>query len=439
MKKKKDPMIIRINYLFCLIVIVTAYSCQKKTNTSTIKITNPVKLDNVLNHFVEENFFPFVYARLEDLDGNVIYEHSSVNESLLPDTKVDGDTWIRIWSMSKIVTISVVLDLIEDGILKINDPVSKYIPEFEHLQVAVSNEGKKLTEYEWGNRNNTCPIKLIPNDSIMTILHLINHEAGFYYATTGFPCLDSLVAEQNLPMAKNTDDLIKKMSKLPLVQHSGTDYFYGTNTTVLGIIAERATNKKLNHLVTERVTTPMKIKGLQYRFPSGEKQLPKFTGRDSILREAKRGELDIFGPDVPDYALNHELYLGGEGMVATANGYADFIRMLLKRGKLNGYRFLEKETVEDIYAPHTQKDSPYGYNGYNLWISGDSMRIKEQGEAGLWIGGGYECTYFWADPKRNFVGIIMSQNNEVRSPGYELNDKFRGAVYQQIWADEKKN
>ena len=422
--------------IYLLFLMLTAHSCQEQEEVSTLKITDPTKLDEVLNHFVEENFYPFVYARLEDLEGKVLYEHSSVNENLLPDTKVDGDTWIRVWSMSKIVTISVVLDLIEDGILKMNDPVSKYIPEFENLQVAVSSTGKSLTAYEWGDRANVCPLQFVPNDSVMTVLHLINHEAGFYYATTGFPCLDSMIAAQNLPMAKNADELIQKLSKLPLVQHSGTDYFYGTNTTVLGIVAEKATGKNLKQLVEERVTGPMNIKGLQYRLPTNEKLLPKFTGRDSILREAKRGELDIFGPDVPDYALDHELYLGGEGMLATADGYADFVRMLLKRGELNDYRYLEKETVEDIYAPHTQKDSPYGYNGYNLWISGDSMRIKEQGEAGLWIGGGYECTYFWADPKRNFVGIIMSQNNEVRPPGYELNDTFRGELYKQFWENE---
>jgi CubicO group peptidase (beta-lactamase class C family) len=132
----------------------------------------------------------------------------------------------------------------------------------------------------------------------------MNHEAGFYYATTGFPCLDSMVAEQNLPMAENTDDLVNRLSQLPLVQHSGTDYFYGTNTTVLGIVAERATGIKLQQLVAERVTNPLGIKGLQYGLPEGQQLLPRFTGRASILREAKRGELDIFGPDVPDYALN---------------------------------------------------------------------------------------------------------------------------------------
>ena len=207
----------------------------------------------------------------------------------------------------------------------------------------------------------------------------------------------------------------------------------------MGLVAERATSKSLKQLVKERVTKPMKIKGLQYGLPVDEKLVPKFTGRDSILRKANRGELDIFGPDVPDYEIEHQLYLGGEGMLGTADGYADFLRMLLQRGELNGYRFLEKETVEEIYAPQTQLDNPYGHDGYNLWVSGDSMRVKEQGEAGLWIGGGYECTHFWADPKRNFVGIIMSQNNEVRPPGYELNDKFRAELYKQLWEYEKKN
>ena len=421
-----------------VIIIITALSCTNKDTVPALQIANPEELDNILNHFVDEGFYPFIYARLEDLDGNLLYEHSIVNEELLPKTTVDGDTWIRIWSMSKLVTISVALDLVEDGIIKLNDPITKYIPEFENLKVAVSNEGKSLPEYDWGNRNQACPIQLVPNDSVMTILHLINHEAGFYYATTGYSCIDSLMAEQNLPTAKNSDDLINLISKLPLIQHSGTDYFYGINTTVLGLVAERATSKNLKELVTERVTEPLNIKGLAYRLPESEEFLPKFTGRDSILREAVRGELDIFGPDVPDYKLDHQLYLGGEGMVATADGYADFVRMLLFRGELNGYRFLEKETVEDICAPHTQLDNPFGHNGYNLWISGDTMKILNQGEAGLWIGGGYECTYFWADPKRNFVGIIMSQNNEVYPPGYELNDKFRGALYRQLWESEKR-
>ena len=417
---------------FCLLVMI----CCDAPSPTSLQIKNPEALDAILNEYVEAGYYPFLYARLEDINGAVLYEHSVVNSELLPDTHIDGDSWIRIWSMSKIVTISLALDLIEDGIIKFDDPVHKYIPEFENLKVAVTAEGKSLTEFEWGKRDHICPVKLVPNDSIMTILHLINHEAGFYYAVSGFACLDSMVAEQNLPKAENSQDLINRMAKLPLVQHPGTDHFYGTNTTVLGLVAERATGQSLQQLVTKRMTEPLKIKGLQYGLPPDQKLLPPFTGRDSILRQAERGELDIFGPDVPDYNPTHPLFLGGEGMLATADAYADFVRMLLNRGMLNGHRFLEKATVEDIYAPHTQLDNPYGYNGYNLWISGDSMRIKRQGEAGLWIGGGYESTHFWADPKRNFVGVIMSQNNEVRTPGFDVNDKFRGALYEQFWETE---
>ena len=114
----------RINHLIYLLLIVCSFhSCSE--DNKAITITDETQLDSILNHFVDENYYPFIYARLEDLDGKVIYEHSSVNEDLLPNTEINGDTWFRIWSMSKIVTISVVLDLIEDGIINIYDPVSK--------------------------------------------------------------------------------------------------------------------------------------------------------------------------------------------------------------------------------------------------------------------------------------------------------------------------
>ena len=418
--------------LFSAFMACTSSSVQE----SEPFVPDPEALDVVLEKYIDEGFFPMAYVRLESLDGTLLYEHGTVNQDLLPGQEVTGDTWFRVWSMSKIVTISVALDLVEDGIMALDDPVTKYIPEFADLQVALSTNGESLLDFEWGNRDGVCPIQLVENDSVMTVLHCINHEAGFYYATSGFPCLDSMVASVNLPKASDSQDLINRLAQLPLVQHPGSGHFYGTNTTILGLIAERATGKTLKTLVEERITEPLQIEGLQYGLPEGVSLFPRFTGRDSILRVAERGELDIFGPDVPDYDPEHILYLGGEGMLATADGYADFVRMLLNEGSLNGHRYLDKETVAEMHAPQTQLDNPYGYNGYNLWIAGDSTRINGYGDAGLWIGGGYECTHFWVDPKRKFVGLIMSQNNEVRPPGYDLNDAFRGALYQQFWARE---
>ena len=403
-----------------------------------IEVPDPDALDAVLDRFVEEGHYPFLYARLEDRDGNVAYEHSVVNRDLLPDAQIDGQSWIRIWSMSKIVTISVVLDLVEDGVLSLEDPVASYIPELSDMQVAVTSDGRSLAELDFGQADPACPFELVPADTVMTVRHLINHEAGFYYATTGMPCIDSALADSNVVTAADSDEFIARLADLPLIQHPGTTYYYGTNTTILGMVAERATGLSLKQLVEERLTGPLGIEGLQYDLPPDAELPPRISGQGGTLRPAYPGELDIFGPDVPDYDPEHELYLGGEGMVATADGYADFLRMLLNHGTLNGTRLLETATVEDIYAPHTQLDNPEGHNGFNLWVTGEPTRTREQGEEGLWVGGGYEGTHFWVDPKREFVGIIMSQIFWINEDGYGRDEAFRGELYRQFWAAESR-
>lgn len=435
------------NYImksFNLIMLIASlclvlHSCKTEQRTSaSLSITNAPTLDSVVNHFVEAGYYPFLYARLEDWDGNVLYEHGATNRELYPDVQMTGDTWFRVWSMSKIITISTVLDLMEDGVLSMDDPVTKYIPEFTSLQVAVAADGSPLSDVSWGNGATACPIQLVPLDSVMTVAHLINHEAGFYYATTGIPCLDTLMAAQDLPKATNTDDFINRMAQLPLIQQPGYNDFYGTNTTILGMVAERATGKSLKQLVTERVTQPLKIEGLQYGLPDGVTLLPRTSGKDGDLREAYDGELDIFGQYVPDYEPTHELYLGGEGMLGTADGYADFARMLLQRGELNGYRFLNENTIVEMSSPQTQLDNRWGYNGYNLWVTGDTIKTLGFGDSGLWTGGGYEGTHFWIDTKRKYVGVIMSQMSFMQLPdNLSINDAFRGALYEGIWKNEE--
>ena len=403
---------------------------------AAVNIPDHDAVDAVIDGFVDDGYYPFIYARLEDRDGNVVYEHSAVSRELLPDAEIDGQTWIRIWSMSKIVTISMVLDLVEDGILSLEDPVTDYIPEFQNMQVAVTVGGSDLSELERGSAASACPYELAPVDTVMTVRHLINHEAGFYYATTSFPCVDAALNDQNVAVAANTQDFIDRLAALPLIQQPGTRYYYGTNTTVLGMVAERATNKSLRQLVEERLTGLLGIAGLRYGLPAGAELLPRVSGRDGELRVAHPGELDIFGADVPGYDPEHPLYLGGEGMLATADGYADFLRMLLNHGTLNGQRFLETATVENIYAPHTQLDNPEGHNGMNLWVPGETMRQRGEGEAGLWIGGGYEGTHFWVDPKREFVGVIMSQMYAVPQGGGGRDGAIRAELYRQFWAEE---
>ena len=424
---------------FLILILIIFCSCDK----SITLIHDSNKLDSIVDKYIDNGSQALLLVRLEDNDGNSIYQYSNKNNTLVPDHEINEKTWFRIWSMSKIVTISLTMDLVEDGILKLDDPVAKYIPEFVNLKVAVSKTGKPLSSYAGGlgvdvlEDDEPCPYQLVENKSEMTVLQLINHEAGFYYSTTGIKCLDNILDSKNLAASKNSNELILKLSELPLVDYPGNKHFYGLNTTVLGLVNVRASGETLENLVKNRITEPMNIKGLQYNRNSDTKLLPVFSGVDSVIRYANDGELDIMGTYVPGYGLENELFMGGEGMIGTADGYADFLRMLLNHGELNGHRFLNESSVKEIYSPHTQLENDYGYNGYNLWITSKLYKEKGYGDEGLWTGGGYEGTHFWIDPKRDFVGLIMTQMFETPKAGHGRDNEIRGEVYTQIFKNEE--
>ena len=439
--------------LFFVAAFLFVLSCQQVEPESTY-FSSPEKIDAIVDEFVANEGFPLLYVRLENEEGRVIYEHDAVNRTFVPEEKINGDTWFRIWSMSKIITISILLDLVEDGLVRLDDPIEKYIPEFKDLKVAVANNGQSLATYarEYFKESSgfsgdylnnvaiseaTCPIRVVDNENTITVLDLINHQAGFYYATTPFKCLNELLAEVDFNAMTTNQEIINAMDKMPLVMHAGTEDFYGTNTTILGFVAERATGKTLDELLNERIKIPLGIKGLRYKKTASIDLLPTFSGKDSLLRKATKGELDIMGANVPNYEKDNQIFLGGEGMIGTANGYADFLRMLMNHGKLNGHRFLDEASVKDMYAPHSQLDNDWGYNGYNLWVTSEKQLELGYGDAGLWMGGGYEQTHFWVDPKRKFVGVIMTQMFDTPPQGMNRDNLVRGAMYQQIFEKEQ--
>ena len=418
-------------FVLFFIFFATFLSCEKPE----IPIDN-TPLDLIVDKYVHSGLSPFFYILIKDRNGNIIYDYSAVNQDILPGETVDKNTLIRIWSMSKIVTITLIMDLIEDKILNLDEPVIKYIPEFKKLTVATNKEGTSLSMVD--SMSKVCLYQEIPMNNDMTLRHLINHEAGFYYATTQNKCINQVIADKKLPRAYDSDDLINKISELPLIQQPGESHFYGTNTTVLGLVAERATGKSLKSLIKDRVTNLLGINGLKYNIDPYEKLLPQITGIDTILRVANDGELDIFGPEFPSYDFKNKVYLGGEGMVATADGYSDFLRIFINNGSLNGSRFLKSESIDEITSPHSQLDNKWGYNGYNLWVTSDTLRKSGWGDEGLWQGGGYEGTQFWIDSKREFVGVVMTQSNMLQKEAHGFYNDFRGELYKQIFDYEKK-
>jgi CubicO group peptidase (beta-lactamase class C family) len=232
--------------------------------------------------------------------------------------------------------------------------------------------------------------------------------------------------------APSREVFMERLAALPLVNEPGTLEEYGLGTTMLGLVLEQATGKSLDDLVAERLTGPLGIEGLSYRLPPDQSLPPRFIGAGEGVRVAQPEELDIFGGSQPAYSGGSDLFLGGEGMVGTAEAYADFARLLLRRGELDGYRLLDESTVAEMTAPHTQLDNDWGYNGYNLWISNGRLSDGTQGPAPLWMGGGYEGTRFWIDPEREIVGVIMTQVHEPPEGGALVDEDLRRAIYAQL-------
>tara|TARA_B100001250_G_scaffold135585_1_gene115992 strand:+ start:537 stop:1862 length:1326 start_codon:yes stop_codon:yes gene_type:complete len=432
--------------LFTGAVVLLFGGCEISPGTTNL-IKNKKELDQILDQYTSNGSYPFLYAHVESIDGEILYQHSSVNKDLFPELEVTKDTWLRIWSMSKIVTITIIMDLVEENIIHLNDPVADYIPEFLGLQVAQSSRGISLSRYtnadfvsaaEVLDKGSSCPIILADTDSIMRVNHLVNHTAGFYYANTKIHCLDSLSYKADITTAVDSKDLINILSSMPLIHHPGERYHYGLNTTVLGLVAERATGKTLQQLVKERISEPFKIPNFQYKLPENKKLIPAVTGRDGYLRIAEQGELDIMGRNVPKYDSGQPLFLGGEGMLATTDSYADYLRILLNDGKQNDHRFLDEKTLKNMFSNIEKKDGHGISTGFGIFITGDILKQHGKGDSGLLQGGGYEGTNFWIDPKRKFIGLLMTQVNQSPDKtglGSGVYDNFRGTLYRSIFSE----
>lgn len=394
-------------------------------------VADPAAVDRIVDEVIEAGGLPFLYVRLENGDGRVLYEHSARNPALMPFA-VDGDSWIRIWSMSKIVTATVALDLVEEGVIGMDDPITKTIPEFAALKVAVGPRGEDLVTTAPEERAELCPLGEAPLERPITVRHLINHQDGLTYPWTGVPCIDEPFRDALLTTSGDSDGLIRKLAALPLVNQPGTEENYGMGTTVLGLVLERATGQSLAELVRERITMPLGIDRLRYGLPEGELLPPRFSGDGGTLKLAEPGELDIFGEAVPFYDPDLPLYLGGEGMIGSAAAYARFLRMILHRGELDGYRVLDEATVEEMVQPHTMTDNEWGHAGYTIWVSNGRRSSGDVGPAPLWVGGGYEGTSYWIDPVNDLVGVIMTQIHDAPPAADNVSEAIGTALYEQL-------
>jgi CubicO group peptidase (beta-lactamase class C family) len=308
------------------------------------------------------------------------------------------DAIFRIASMTKPITSVAVMMLFDRGRLDLDDPVSKYIPEFEKPQVLV--------------RAN--PLQTRPADKEITIRHLLTHTSGLGY--TPSPDIGEIYQKNGIVTGLCTTDLsleamMQRAGSLPIKFDPGKEFHYGMSTDVLGRVVEKVSGKGLDEFVRDEICSPLGMVDTFFTVPA-EKQsrvVAAYIPAESGIEKLELGQrLDYHDtPLSSDYHLECNKYFsGGGGLCSTVNDYMRFCQMLLNGGEFNGLRLLKKTTVKLMTEDQT-KDLPNNF-GFGFTIFPNDANIHEQ-LRGAYAWFGFWSTSFRISPKGDWILITMSQ------------------------------
>ncbi len=403
---------LRLLLVFCLSTWIGPASWSQSLPEATaqeagLSAETLQQIDLVFDQAVERKQIAGVVA-LVARDGKIGYLRAKGYQDVETGTLMTTDSLFRIASMTKSVTSVAVMILVDDGRLKVTDPVSDYLPEFKSPQVLAAGSN--------GQSN------LVPADREITIHDLLTHTAGLTYR---FMAQEPIVnfyrqadicdglTRPNFTLAEN----MRHLAALPLVHQPGSAFQYGLSTDVLGRLVEVVSGQDLETFMRKRIFEPLQMNDTHFDLP-GDKidRLASVyePGPDKLIRRigeepVQKGEL-IYCVTAP-YEGQRGYCSGGAGLTSSATDFARFLQMLLNGGQLNHVRVLKPETVRAITSNQIGDINfllPTGRFGYGFGISGGGD-WDQATAAGSYGWGGFYYTGFWVDPEKKLVGVFMTQ------------------------------
>jgi CubicO group peptidase (beta-lactamase class C family) len=316
----------------------------------------------------------------------------------------------RIMSMTKPIVGTAILMLVEEGKVRITDPVSRFIPELKGLKVAVAQPALGP-----GGPNGAAPEPRcypVPADREITVKDLLTHTSGLVSGT--FSNREN--AKVALKGKEMLADYLPRLGGVPLEFQPGTRWAYSAQAgfdTLLRVV-EIASGQPADQFLKQRIFDPLGMKDTFFYPADGNPRLVTLYRKTATALEKQSN---------PGF-MNGAYFSGGGGLMSTAEDYLQFAQMLLNGGQLNGKRLLAPRTVEvmrSAFVPDTLPGRTPG-EGYGLSVRVVTNPVARntflsQGSFG-WSGA--FGTHFWIDPKEKIVGILMTQtaNQEIR-PDFE--------------------
>jgi CubicO group peptidase (beta-lactamase class C family) len=426
--------IISVSLLVVLLAVTAmAQGLPKASNPEEVGMSSErlAKLTSGLKAEVDKGVIPGAVA-IVLRKGKVAYFEAVGFQDRERQISMSKDSIFRIYSMSKVFTSLAVMMLMEDGKLILVDPVSKFLPELKDMKVGET----RLNEYTGKEE-----LALVPANREITIQDLLRHTSGLTYWPFGKPSLIKAKWKENNPLdyGITLEEMVTRISKVPLCYQPGTTWDYSQSTDVLGRVVEVISGVDFETFIRERITKPLKLNDTGFWAEGADKQ--------ARIAEPQGEPPDGKKPSAIDVTQRPKWLSGGGGMVSTAQDYARLCQFFLNGGILDGVRLVSRKTVELMtsnhlpaniqYAPVLQSQlgptfpSPEVGNGFGL---GFCVRTAaglnpQPGSIGDYCWAGYLGTYFWVDPKEELAGVLMMQ---IRANRNYYRSYMRDMVYQSI-------
>lgn len=378
------------------------------------------RIDEVLTAAVGTGAVPGVVAMAADADG-VVYEGAAGKRSAAADDPITPDTVMRIASMTKMVTTTAALQLVERGLLDLEAPVADYRPEFADLPVLTGFDGDVP--------------QLRPASVPATVRHLVTHTAGFAYWIWDAD-IDRYEQVTGTPnVMPGTIDVFKA----PMVFDPGTRFEYGINVDWLGQVIEAVSGLTLDAYFLEHITGPLGMANTTARMT------PEQRANSTPIHV--RGEDGTWIATDVDWAQQPDYWGGGHFLYSTPRDYLRFQRMLLGCGTLDDVQILDRATVAAAFTnqigaldfpatmptahPELSADVALGPGlkwGFGLLLNPVQLPGMRAAGSGSWSG--LFNTHFWVDPASGLTGAIYSQTLPfVEAPAVQLYVDFEAALY----------
>ena len=319
------------------------------------------------------------------------------------------DAIFRMASMSKPVTGTAIMMLAEEGKLRLTDPVSKFIPEFKDLKVAVAKAG---------STPNAPQFYTVPADREITIRDLLTHTSGLVSG----PISTAEAAKLGRKPTDTLADYIPRLASVPLEFQPGSRWSYspGAGFDTLGRIVEIVSGQTFDVFLKQRIFDPLGMKDTFFSPP--EDRLQRIA---TNYRKTAKGLEKLPDPGPTKY------FSGAGGLRSSADDYVLFGQMLANGGQLNGKRLLSPRSVElmsSVFVPDTLPGRPRGEGfGLSVRVVSDSAARNTFLSKGSYAWSGAFGTHFWVDPKQKMVAIYL-----VQTPINEIRGDFENLVMQSI-------